>query len=178
MALIKCPECENEVSDKAEKCIHCGYPIKNELKEEFIKMYVNDKGKAFNRERWIFTIEDINCKITSDIAKEGEKILLLDEEKNKIKECTINSRFYHNDRIENKNFLSIGIDNIEDEIVSQVQYIGVKSKEKINVNTATSVKCPICGSTQIQLVNRKWSIWTGILTNKVDRVCMNCKHKF
>lgn len=29
MALIKCPECGKEVSDKAEKCINCGYPLRN-----------------------------------------------------------------------------------------------------------------------------------------------------
>ena len=28
MALIKCTECGKDVSDKAEVCIHCGYPIK------------------------------------------------------------------------------------------------------------------------------------------------------
>lgn len=28
MALIKCPECGRDVSDKAFVCIHCGYPIK------------------------------------------------------------------------------------------------------------------------------------------------------
>ena len=27
MALIKCPECGKEISDKVPKCIHCGYPI-------------------------------------------------------------------------------------------------------------------------------------------------------
>lgn len=27
MALIKCPECEREISDKATACPHCGYPI-------------------------------------------------------------------------------------------------------------------------------------------------------
>lgn len=27
MALIKCPECGKEVSDQAEVCIHCGYPL-------------------------------------------------------------------------------------------------------------------------------------------------------
>ena len=27
MALIKCPECGREVSDKAWQCVHCGYPI-------------------------------------------------------------------------------------------------------------------------------------------------------
>lgn len=28
MALIKCPECGGNVSDKAEVCIHCGYVLK------------------------------------------------------------------------------------------------------------------------------------------------------
>ena len=28
MALIKCPECGAEVSDKAEACPKCGYPIR------------------------------------------------------------------------------------------------------------------------------------------------------
>ncbi len=27
MALINCPECNKEISDKAEACPHCGYPI-------------------------------------------------------------------------------------------------------------------------------------------------------
>lgn len=28
MALIKCPECGKEISDAADKCVHCGYPLK------------------------------------------------------------------------------------------------------------------------------------------------------
>lgn len=47
--------------------------------------------------------------------------------------------------------------------------------EYINTNT---VYCPKCGSTNIQAIPRKWSIFTGLLTNKVDRVCLKCKHKF
>ena len=27
MALIKCPECQLQVSDKAITCPHCGYPL-------------------------------------------------------------------------------------------------------------------------------------------------------
>ncbi len=27
MALIQCPECGKEISDRADKCIHCGYPL-------------------------------------------------------------------------------------------------------------------------------------------------------
>ena len=33
MALIKCMECGREISDKAEKCIHCGCPIKPQIKQ-------------------------------------------------------------------------------------------------------------------------------------------------
>lgn len=29
MALIVCPECGKEISDKSEACIHCGYPLIN-----------------------------------------------------------------------------------------------------------------------------------------------------
>lgn len=52
------------------------------------------------------------------------------------------------------------------------------NKNVVNLNSQDIVKCPKCGSTQIQAVSRKWSLMTGILTNKVDRVCLNCKHKF
>lgn len=31
MALINCPECGKEVSEKAENCINCGYPIKKNV---------------------------------------------------------------------------------------------------------------------------------------------------
>ena len=27
MALINCPECGKEISDRAEKCINCGFPL-------------------------------------------------------------------------------------------------------------------------------------------------------
>ena len=41
MALIKCPECGKEVSDKSDKCIHCGYP--------FEKKYIHIiNGKEYN----------------------------------------------------------------------------------------------------------------------------------
>lgn len=34
MALIKCPECEQSISDKASKCPKCGYPIQEHLSSE------------------------------------------------------------------------------------------------------------------------------------------------
>ena len=40
MALINCPECKKEISDKAASCPNCGNPIENNtesVKEVFIK---------------------------------------------------------------------------------------------------------------------------------------------
>ena len=31
MAIIKCPECKREISDQADKCPHCGYPLRNKF---------------------------------------------------------------------------------------------------------------------------------------------------
>lgn len=47
-----------------------------------------------------------------------------------------------------------------------------------SVNTKPEPRCPRCRSTSIQLVPRKFSILTGYRTNKVDRVCINCKHRW
>lgn len=33
MALIKCPECEREISDRAKVCIHCGYPMSEHFEQ-------------------------------------------------------------------------------------------------------------------------------------------------
>ena len=37
MALILCPECHNQISDKAEQCPYCGLPAKYFLQELSVK---------------------------------------------------------------------------------------------------------------------------------------------
>ena len=37
MALILCPECHNQISDKAEQCPYCGLPAKYFLQEPSVK---------------------------------------------------------------------------------------------------------------------------------------------
>lgn len=51
MALIKCPECEKEISDQATNCPNCGYPIKKEEKSEYDDLYAsaNVFGKNKNK---------------------------------------------------------------------------------------------------------------------------------
>lgn len=35
MAIILCPECRKEVSDKANICVHCGFPLKEYLRKAY-----------------------------------------------------------------------------------------------------------------------------------------------
>ncbi|MDU5219192.1 MAG: hypothetical protein E6124_00945 [Blautia producta] len=51
-------------------------------------------------------------------------------------------------------------------------------KYKLPQELIAEGRCPRCGSHNIQIVPRRWSLLTGFLTNKVDRVCVNCKHRF
>ncbi len=44
--------------------------------------------------------------------------------------------------------------------------------------SAPKVQCPYCFSTQVQMVPKKFSLLTGILTNGYNRVCVRCQRKF
>ena len=48
MALIKCPECKNNISDQAENCPKCGYQLKKQnIKEEIKDNFNSSKLKNF-----------------------------------------------------------------------------------------------------------------------------------
>ena len=42
MALIKCPECGQDVSTYAEICPHCGYPLQKSKPSEEAKQIINE----------------------------------------------------------------------------------------------------------------------------------------
>lgn len=51
MAMIQCPECGQEISDKAKKCIHCGKIL---IEEVLPKKFCSDCGKEI-------TIDAVEC---------------------------------------------------------------------------------------------------------------------
>ena len=54
MALIKCPECEKEISDKATTCINCGCPLQQ--REESRKRYRKKSGRKKLKPRYLVLI--------------------------------------------------------------------------------------------------------------------------
>ena len=66
MAIINCPECGKEISDKSETCIYCGYPLKESMSEEVPKEKTS--GRA--------SVKSVLENLGSRIGKKGLFILL------------------------------------------------------------------------------------------------------
>lgn len=65
MALIKCPECEKEISDKAVRCPNCGYPIMQQVPPIFATASAGKRCKhgTINRNNkfLLLTISSLLC---------------------------------------------------------------------------------------------------------------------
>ena len=62
MALIQCPECELQVSDKALSCPHCGYPLKE-------KDQTKGRGKAKPKRKGFQTDSEVSLKSKGEISE-------------------------------------------------------------------------------------------------------------
>lgn len=63
MALIKCPECGKEISDKSDKCIHCGFPLRS---TPIIQENIN--GKYYD----VTFLSDTNIPLIRKVKKLNE----------------------------------------------------------------------------------------------------------
>lgn len=191
MSLIKCPECNKEISDKAEFCIHCGYPIlkliNNNKTSKFYKMIIINLYD--NKPKAIMIIRDIlNVNI-----KEAKKIL--DRPIPNTIICGLN----HEDAILlkqkfNNYDIEVTIEEDNESLTKTTINIDVNGNIKTqNYNMPKQVysktcnelpKCPYCNSTNIKKLSftkKTISIGgLGILSNKIGKQwhCSNCDSDF
>ena len=61
MALITCPECGKEISNKAKECVHCGYPLSDMSKPQKIQLSGAGRHKVvlveFSRDKFLYTMQ-------------------------------------------------------------------------------------------------------------------------
>jgi hypothetical protein len=71
MALINCPECSKEISNSAETCLNCGYPIKEYVIA--LKEKIRDIGDISNGEKKLL----LNiCEVVEESVSDWEKEFL------------------------------------------------------------------------------------------------------
>lgn len=183
MALINCPDCGKEVSDKAPACIHCGFPLtsvddtKTDEKKH-LKFCENCKNHFFPN-------FDDDCQVT-ECSVCGNKLLDTDlsyEEYKKLpktKRCIKCKRNYpkifikcpkcHNQLIKkNKNQQS------------QVSHVTSQNKTE---NADKTPKCPTCGSTNISKISTGKKVvgfaMVGVFSSNFGKTmeCKKCGYKW
>lgn len=171
MALIKCPECGKNISDKACQCIHCGYPLEpaKQLYDIVYQGFLSDKTKYDNQVmliqymRQLFNLQTI--REAKDIIDNPPYVLLRSTTKDRA--------------------------NWVAEVLRQFgcNIETVASDEMIESNTSNldmymqtpqcTIICPRCGSNQITTGNRGFSIITGFIgSNKTVNRCGKCGYSW
>ena len=69
MAIIKCPECGMNVSDKSNMCIHCGYPIAKSQLKKVVRFLPNEN-------KYIIEKDNLTQSEAEQYAKEFNNIFL------------------------------------------------------------------------------------------------------
>ena len=85
MAIINCPECGKEISDKSETCIHCGYPLKESMSEEAPKEKDSDEQACACQRK----IEEIKASKVAEREYKTEQARIEEEKAAKKRKKTI-----------------------------------------------------------------------------------------
>lgn len=70
MALIRCPECNSEVSDRAGACPRCGFPIQQKMNEHLIRIKMPVKPSSGMFGAWRVIRQDTGLEIGKVQPKE------------------------------------------------------------------------------------------------------------
>lgn len=181
MALITCPECGKEVSDKAKMCPNCGYPINDPTVPDVEHNICVFKGQRYDLTEVLECVKKTHDENGYTTDREHTAYFMLERAIPTIG-CDTNELLGYlavHHKVPDFNFIPTG---------DPYKYKLVKPKgydPNINIHKAFEEeqkklipKCPKCGCTNIQVVPKKWSFFTGFLTNKTERVCANCKYKW
>ena len=180
MALISCPECNHQISDKALSCPSCGYPlstttnIQNNTTNETSK---NEKYcvilKRCDGMYKIETIKKIRILLNTGLKEAKD---LVDTTPN----ILINNISLERAKTIKDIFTKIGaIIEIEPYNEQNQNLSSTQTKQQItqilNKYQEDTVRCPRCGSTTVTTGQRGFNIWTGFLgSNKTVNRCAKC----
>lgn len=148
MALIKCPECGKEISDKSDNCIHCGFPL------------TKTKNKIC-----VINGKEYDLSFVLDFYKDhpDEKVKLIGTFR-RITNCGLKDAKDVIDKILETNEIP--------KVLILKQQESSKPKEESNKN---QIHCPKCNSTAVTTGARGVSwFWGTIGSSKTVNRCANC----
>lgn len=164
MALIRCPECGKEISNKAEACPNCGYPIAGLGKAKRItnEYAVLLENAGVNKVKVIRDVREVTGLGLKEAKEMTENVPHVVIDKISLEAATAIKNAFEDDGA----------------IVSVVSSDDKNTKIAV-AKEANKIRCPRCGSTQITTGQRGFSFWTGFIgANKTVNRCAKCGHSW
>ena len=188
MALIKCPECGKEVSNRASACIHCGCPLDEQPVASTPKKDIIPSQKEYSE------VKFPSINLVQDVTGLGlaEAMAFVEQDEPVVKDGLSQEQA---EAIAQK-FQAIGVDaKICDSSTPLSSDQNGESNPILSTSPETQVlRCPKCGSTSIQAMKKGFGLGkaaigglllgpVGLLggaigCNNVKRVCLNCRYEF
>lgn len=175
MALIKCPECGNNVSDRCSVCIHCGFPIA-ELTGQPIRNPNICKIDGVD-----FDLCEFKQYIQSCIDENG---YVSDEEREQLidgleESCDVIGRVSCA-KIIDQIIETLEIpENFETFCYRHHRRLEAENKNKIIDVSPDIPRCPKCNSAAVTTGQRGWSMVSGFIgSGKTVNRCAKCGHKW
>lgn len=177
MALIKCPECGNQISDKASACIHCGFPLQQPKPQKIIwnNIDVTDLENFYiglskqNKKSLIYV-----CEYFEDDSKPGADPTRRNleypgqQEKYKVANKFVKefSRKNNMNRHDAGKFI---LDYLRDKNYAPTPQPSVSTNQ---------VRCPKCGSTSITTEEQGYGLFGWIGASQKKNLCQKCGYKW
>lgn len=206
MALIKCPECGKEISDKAPACIHCGYPLR-ELKSESTpvspaaqiepqpvstmkQVVIASKSNSVTNKlsviRVVREITGMDLADAKNLVEQDAPYVVVKDNLTQTQAENIVKKF--EEIGETAEILSSGVKVMKYQ--NSTLTIDNHNTNSIANNTASApiantvkdkdeIRCPWCGSTQYSAGARGYSLlWGFIGSGKTVLTCLKCGHRW
>lgn len=174
MALIICPECGGKISDQADKCIHCGYPLK---KINEISLKCDKENNMYVYKNNLYNLTELVNYLKNNTFAEYEMDLPTWKEARSILKriCPVISE---GDRL--INYIKMNRSIPDKELKNTTNNIHYAQPTPRPSTPANQVTCPKCGSVSITTEKRGFDLMWGFLGSEwvTYNVCQKCGHRW
>lgn len=180
--LIKCPECGNEISDRAEQCIHCGFPL-SAISQPNTENSTTVDNKIYRIATHGYVVRGAYPAIEYLKYLTGEGLFAVEKalkqhSPNIVSGLTYEQAVQINDTLQSMNVNS-EICKDEDSTDFDPKWNDMNLDQKVDVEAKNIIKCPRCGSTAVSVGNRGVTLTSGFFgASKTMNRCGNCGHKW
>lgn len=172
MALINCPECGKEISDKAKQCIHCGFPLEDYVQE--FNIYDMVLKKIIKKTSFAVCI----LENYYGIAK-GEGDALISTPGNVILKGINKENIEYLKYEFSREGLEMDFIPSDSDYVNPVNSRISGCSEEWKAKQKSAIKCPTCGSTNTQKISTTSKVVGAAafgLFSKTARSQFKCNH--